>query len=163
MLNENALFDAGATALADTLATNSTLTSLEVPSYSYLTHSSHNRVNVALPQTLSHVVVQLRDNSISEDGILALTDAVQTNTVLVDLNVKLNQPGLRGEIALFKLLKVHQHLSPPQFFSLFPCARDSLLDNSLVSTRFRADLEGRRRRVDVGRLAVSRHHPALWR
>lgn len=37
MLNENALFDAGATALADTLATNSTLTSLEVPSYSYLT------------------------------------------------------------------------------------------------------------------------------
>jgi hypothetical protein len=55
----------------------------------------------------------LRDNSISEDGILALTDAVQTNTVLVDLNVKLNQPGLRGEIALFKLLKVHQHLSPP--------------------------------------------------
>jgi hypothetical protein len=52
------------------------------------------------------VLLQLRDNSIGEDGMLALTDAVQSNKVLVDLNVKLNQPGLRGEIALYKLLKV---------------------------------------------------------
>jgi hypothetical protein len=120
MLNENALFDAGATALADTLATNSTLTSLEVPPppSTPFSHSSHNQVNVASP---AYHLVQLRDNSISEDGILALTDAVQTNTVLVDLNVKLNQPGLRGEIALFKLLKVHQHSPPPHFF--FSCTQ----------------------------------------
>jgi Ran GTPase-activating protein (RanGAP) involved in mRNA processing and transport len=106
VLNQNALFDAGATALADTLASNTTLTSLEV----WLTIDpvviAWHPPEMTLYLTSHVLLLQLRDNSIGEDGMLALTDAMQSNKVLVDLNVKLNQPGLRGEIALYKLLKV---------------------------------------------------------
>lgn len=49
---------------------------------------------------------QLRDNSIGQEGILDLASAVQTNKIVIDLNVKLNQPGLQGEIKLFELQKV---------------------------------------------------------
>jgi len=52
------------------------------------------------------ILPQLRDNSIEEEGVLSLTSSLRVNTVLADLDLKLNQPGLQGEIALYQMLQV---------------------------------------------------------
>ncbi|KAG0378852.1 hypothetical protein BGX24_002642, partial [Mortierella sp. AD032] len=109
-LRSNSIGEYGAMALAEALKTNSALTTLEL-----IGNSIGGNGAVALAEALKTnstlTTLELIGNSIEENGAVALAEALKTNSTLTTLNLGSNSIGDNGTVALAEALKINSTLS----------------------------------------------------
>ncbi|KAF9375877.1 hypothetical protein BGX21_003661 [Mortierella sp. AD011] len=95
--------------LINSLKTNTTLTTLNLGD-----NSIGNEGALALPEALKTnttlIPLRLQDNSIGKEGALALSEALKTNTSLITLELGGNSIGRGGALALSEALKTNTTL-----------------------------------------------------
>ncbi|KAF9176569.1 hypothetical protein BGZ50_000303 [Haplosporangium sp. Z 11] len=89
--------------LAETLKTNTTLTTLDLGNNS-IKDSGAVVLSEALKTNLTLTILDLGINSIGNNGAVALSEALKTNSTLTTLNLEGNSVGVNGVLALSEAL-----------------------------------------------------------
>ena len=102
--------DSGAAILAHAMATNSTLTHLNL-SYSGIGDSGAAALAKAVEINSTLTRLNLFDNRIGDSGAAALAKAVEINSTLTELNLSFNGIGDSGAAALAKAVEINSTLT----------------------------------------------------
>ncbi|KAF9177180.1 hypothetical protein BGZ51_009033, partial [Haplosporangium sp. Z 767] len=96
--------------LAETLKTNTTLTTLDLGNNS-IKDNGALALSDALKTNSTLITLNLGNNSIGDKGAVALSDALKTNSTLITLNLRFNSIGVNGAVALSDVLKTNSTLT----------------------------------------------------
>ncbi|KAG0196550.1 hypothetical protein BGX28_009996, partial [Mortierella sp. GBA30] len=112
--------------LAETLKTNSTLTTLDLSSNS-IGENGAIALSEALKTNSTLTTLHLKRNSIGDNGAVALSEALNTNSTVTTLNLSYNSIGDNGAVALSETLKTNSTLT------ILDLRNNSIRDDGVVA------------------------------